>query len=96
MVKCLNLFSFQAHGLVLDAPAGAESKKVGCEVTCTCTSVHIYMYTWRLHSFLLAQAGDAALIRNYVFLKTFVAASIAPDMGIPNLGDFKAHSAEFN
>ncbi|CAE7887333.1 F5 [Symbiodinium sp. KB8] len=54
-----------AHGLVLDAPAGAESKKVGCE------------------------AGDAALIRNYVFLKTFVAASIAPDMGIPNLGDFK-------
>ncbi|CAE7426338.1 unnamed protein product [Symbiodinium microadriaticum] len=50
-----------AHGLVLDAPAGAESKK----------------------------AGDAALIRNYVFLKTFVAASIAPDMGIPNLGDFK-------
>ena len=58
--------------------------------------LYIYMYTWRLHSFLLAQAGDAALIRNDVFLKTFVAASIAPDMGIPNLRDFKAHSAEFN
>ena len=30
------------------------------------------------------------MLRNFHLLKSFIVQSIAPDMGIPNLGDFKA------
>ncbi|CAE7373376.1 unnamed protein product [Symbiodinium sp. CCMP2592] len=36
-----------------------------------------------------SKARDAALCRNFYLLKPFIVKSIAPDIGIPNLGDFK-------
>ena len=87
--------------MVVDAPAGADCKKVGCGDSSALLYVHVHVHVHLeiAFEFLLAcfpEAGDAALIRNYVLLKTFVATSIAPDMGIPNLGDFKALLLEFN